>query len=503
MAAFTYEEQGDRRYLVYEKKPEDTLDTLTLEMISNNQIQGLAPANHIQIDDSFYMKYDITGCKSLREYMQGTINRQQLLYIMESVADAAMEAEDYMLRFSSYVLDMDYMYIDGAGRNVFCIVLPVVREEAPLELFLKELLMRAQYNQAEDCSYVAALINFFSSPGSFSVHALKEKTAGLKKEKIGQKKIEEHKSTLPDQLGSLERRGHGKERYGGKKYGSEPYPSKTYENNKYGHERPGADLINGKTPNDPEKQSCLDILFSDEEEKTFREKIGQFFKRGRSEKDGYEEDEIEDGKEKRGFFAKKSEKKKKDQMKGQTGDSILNGIEIPGMEMPVRPQKDSCPEDREQKPQYKYEKRETPIPVQKIPLKQLEADGRNFGETEYLQEEDDDETAFLGQESGRIPEFSLYRFNTKETFRITGDVSRIGRSPSIAEICITGNKCVGRIHAILYIRGQDVFIEDNHSKNYTYVDGIRLDPEEPPVLLNQGSKIRLGDEELEFIIEEQ
>ena len=468
MTAFTYEEQGDRRYLVYEKKPEDTLDTLTLEMISNNQIEGLAPANHIQMDDHFYMKYDITGCKSLREYMQGTINRQQLLHIMESIVDTAMEAEDYMLRFSSFVLDTDYMYMDGAGRKVFCIVLPVVREEAPLELFLKELLMGAQYNQAEDCSYVAALINFFSSPGSFSVHGLKGQIAGLKKEKTSRKKIEEQKRVLPEPPASPKRRGHS------------------------------------DAPNDPEKQNCLDILFSDEEEKTLREKIGQFFKRDRSEKDEYEEEEIEDRKEKRGFFGKRSEKKKKDQVKEQSGDSILGGIAIPGMEVPVRPQKERRPEDQEQQPHFeKYEKREIPIPAQKIPLKQLETGGSDFGETVYLQEEDDDETAFLGQEKGGGPEFSLYRLSTKETFRITGDVSRIGRSPSIAEISITGNKCIGRIHAILYVRGQDVFIEDNHSKNHTYVDGIRLDPEDPPVLLNQGSKIRLGDEELEFIIEER
>lgn len=468
MTAFTYEEQGDRRYLVYEKKPEDTLDTLTLEMISNNQIEGLAPANHIQMDDHFYMKYDITGCKSLREYMQGTINRQQLLHIMESIADTAMEAEDYMLRFSSFVLDTDYMYMDGAGRKVFCIVLPVVREEAPLELFLKELLMGAQYNQAEDCSYVAALINFFSSPGSFSVHGLKGQIAGLKKEKTSRKKIEEQNRVLPEPPASPKRRGHS------------------------------------EAPNDPEKQNCLNILFSDEEEKTLREKIGQFFKRDRSEKDEYEEEEIEDRKEKRGFFGKRSEKKKKDQVKDQSGDSILGGIAIPGMEVPVRPQKERRPEDQEQQPHFeKYEKREIPIPAQKIPLKQLETGGSDFGETVYLQEEDDDETAFLGQEKGGSPEFSLYRFSTKETFRITGDVSRIGRSPSIAEISITGNKCIGRIHAILYVRGQDVFIEDNHSKNHTYVDGIRLDPEDPPVLLNQGSKIRLGDEELEFIIEER
>jgi len=493
MTAFTYEEQGNKKYLVYEKMPEDTLDTLTLEMISNNQIEGLAPTNHIQIDDHFFMKYDITGCKSLREYLQGTISRKQLFDIMESIADTAMEAEDYMLKFSSYVLDTDYMYIDGAGRKVFCIVLPVVREEAPLELFLKELLMRAQYNQAEDCSYVAALINYFSSSDSFSAYALKEQIARLKKEKTDRKNIEEPKSTRQDHSGFFERKGFGNERCISNKYEGEPYQNKKNENDKHAYER-------HRAVNDPEKQSCLDILFSDEEEKTFREKIGQFFKRDRSEKDEYEEDEIEEKKEKHGFFGKRSEKKKKDQIKEQTGDPILGGIEIPGMEVPVRPRNERYLDDSEKQDYEKYEKRETPIPVQKVPMKQLVTGGSDFGETVYLQEEDDDETAFLGQESGRSPEFFLYRFSTKETLQITGDVVRIGRSPSIAEICITGNICIGRIHAILYVRGGEVFIEDNHSKNCTYVDGIRLDPEAPPVLLNQGSKIRLGDEELEFSI---
>lgn len=94
--------------------------------------------------------------------------------------------------------------------------------------------------------------------------------------------------------------------------------------------------------------------------------------------------------------------------------------------------------------------------------------------------------------------FVLFRCSTQEEFPIYEEMTRIGRSSSIAEICITGNRGVGRVHALLHLRNGEAFIEDNNSKNKTYVDGVQLEPGQSPVKLNNGSKIRLGDEELEF-----
>ena len=78
---------------------------------------------------------------------------------------------------------------------------------------------------------------------------------------------------------------------------------------------------------------------------------------------------------------------------------------------------------------------------------------------------------------------------------------RIGRSPAVTEICISGNKGIGRVHAILYSRGGQLFIEDNNSKNKTYVDGVQLEPGQSPRRIENGSRIRLGDEELEIHIQ--
>lgn len=96
--------------------------------------------------------------------------------------------------------------------------------------------------------------------------------------------------------------------------------------------------------------------------------------------------------------------------------------------------------------------------------------------------------------------YVLHRIKTNESFEIKEKMTRIGRSPSVCEICLLGNRGIGRIHAILHINNGKVYIEDNSSKNKTYVNDIQISPGAPLKELQSGSRIRLGDEELEFII---
>ena len=68
----------------------------------------------------------------------------------------------------------------------------------------------------------------------------------------------------------------------------------------------------------------------------------------------------------------------------------------------------------------------------------------------------------------------------------------------MSEICISDNPGIGRLHAIFRVYKGQVYIEDNGSKNKTYVDGNLVKPGESPRLLLSGSKIRLADEEFEI-----
>ena len=59
MGSFKYENQGTNTYLVYTISPEDSLDTMSMGMLANNRIPGLAPAMFTQMDTSKFIKYNV------------------------------------------------------------------------------------------------------------------------------------------------------------------------------------------------------------------------------------------------------------------------------------------------------------------------------------------------------------------------------------------------------------------------------------------------------------
>lgn len=78
----------------------------------------------------------------------------------------------------------------------------------------------------------------------------------------------------------------------------------------------------------------------------------------------------------------------------------------------------------------------------------------------------------------------------------------MGRNSDITEICIAGNDSIGRVHAILHLQDGKVYIEDNQSKNKTYVNGAQVVPGLPAQLLKNGDRIKMSDEDFELRITE-
>lgn len=185
---------------------------------------------------------------------------------------------------------------------------------------------------------------------------------------------------------------------------------------------------------------------------------------------------------KRGFFSKKGNRKEE-----------LSGIEIPGLDIQI-------PEISDNKKYEKDEqiKREIVLHTQKTGLEVHNVEKQDFGKTLYAYE-DSEKTVYVPQQSNvEKNNFELYRNRTHETFEIVQKVSRVGRKRDVVEIYINGNRSIGRIHAILYIKEGNVYIEDNASKNGTYVDGVQIRVGMKPYLLKNKMKIRMGDEDFEF-----
>ena len=69
MKEFIYENQGTNTYLVYAADPSENLDTMSLGMLTNNQIPGLAPAIFMQMDNEIFIKYNISAHISANRFL--------------------------------------------------------------------------------------------------------------------------------------------------------------------------------------------------------------------------------------------------------------------------------------------------------------------------------------------------------------------------------------------------------------------------------------------------
>lgn len=167
MNQFTFENQGNNAYLVYEIASTDQMDTMSLGMLTNNKIVGLASTIFTQMDSTKYIKYNITSRVSAAEFLSGPVNRKRLLGVFCGIVNGLLAMEDYMIDINSIVLDLDYIFTDVSSCDTVMICLPVVREEIQnldLAVFFKNIMFNIQFDQTEqDNSYVTDIMNYLNS----------------------------------------------------------------------------------------------------------------------------------------------------------------------------------------------------------------------------------------------------------------------------------------------------------------------------------------------------
>lgn len=88
----------------------------------------------------------------------------------------------------------------------------------------------------------------------------------------------------------------------------------------------------------------------------------------------------------------------------------------------------------------------------------------------------------------------MTRQKTGETICISKPSFWIGKDAANVDYCITDNTAVSRRHALVTIQGSQCYIRDNHSTNRVFLNGQAIQPE-ADILLSDGDRVRMGDEE--------
>lgn len=494
--SFTFENQGTNTYLVYKIRDNDSLDTTGLGMLTNNKISGLVPAFFTQMDNSKYIRYNVTSKVSVKHFFDGYVNKKRLTGVFNSIVVGMLSAEDYMLDINSILLDLDYIFVDVSTCEASLICLPIIKNEekhSEIGQFFKNIMFSTQFDQSENCDYVAKIINFLNSSPVFS--------------------LVEFKAILDEIINSNEK-GPEKEVQQAQqpKLTTVVKNQASYSVNTEKAAAPAAAInsrpVSKQAPIAPQTPKAKAVPTKPVSKATAQgEKQMTWLKLMMN----YSKENAALYKEQKA--ARKANKGQAAKMQPVNNSSF----NVPGtaasnvepaqakvkpqattqVKMPsaVPTQKNPTPK----KPEHVVAQQASPPIRQGVSTSQPGPQNRpmSFGETTVLGGVIGETTVLnAGQQTQPVAPF-LFRVKNNEKIMIDKPVFRIGKERSYVDYFISDNTAVSRSHANLITRDNSYYIMDTNSTNHTFINDVMIQSN-VETELKHGDKIRLANEVFVF-----
>ncbi len=161
---------GEKRFAEYFLQSDDRIDSLTLGMLVNNNIEGINPVTPVKIGSDRVFKYDITNLVTLKEYFGESVKKEKLLKAFYGISVSMKLATDYMINWTSFVLDEDNIYVDKDAEKTRIICLPLLQviNDGNTCNFFKNVLFTVQLDEEENNDYVGKLLTILN-PKTYTI----------------------------------------------------------------------------------------------------------------------------------------------------------------------------------------------------------------------------------------------------------------------------------------------------------------------------------------------
>lgn len=558
--SFTYENQGNNTYLVYKIGASDNVDTMSLGMITNNKIDGIVPTLFTQSDTDRFIKYNISAKVSAKEFLSGVVNKKRLLGVFISVLKAIKSTEEYMIDARSLLIDLEHIYVDVSKCDAMLVCLPLVRqnESVNIPMFFKQIMFSTQFDQNENCDYVAQIINYLNSTPVFSVDAFEKLLMDIDADNLNiaaSKAVVGQQKTVQPQSQSQSQ---------------QPKPMQPAMNQLKNEQVQTNMPSQGKMQSQRETQSANNVVQPNQVNFAVpnmnpqnQNRINNNVQMGTNISGTYVETTSEKqmsmfgllthySKENKQIYerqkaqrkAQKEAEKNGAAMPGQNVKASNASFAIPGQPpqqrpqpaqpqtvMPQQPQQQFVQPQRQftqsNQPQHQFAQPQPMPQAQQKPAQQVQPQpvqnqnantgmtgnpsvppqilenmtkAGNFGETTVLGVGSEaGETTVLGTSQAQIIKPYLLRIKNNERIELNKPVFRIGKERSYVDYFVSDNTAVSRSHANIINKDNEFYIVDTNSTNHTYVNGSMIQSN-VETKIEHGTKIRLANEDFEFFM---
>lgn len=529
MNNFTFENQGTSTYLVYQVGENEQIDSMSLGMITNNKILGLVPTVFFQQDSTKYFKYNVSSKVSAEQFLMGSVNKKRIIGVFLGIVNAMISAEEYMIDPNSICLDFEHIYVDVSTCETVLICLPILDLERPtvdLKTLFKNIVFSTQFDQTENCDYIAKLINYLNSASAFSLEEFKELLIGIEKgpqdapvmvsasQQVPQPQEIPHSQEVPKSQ-EIPQPTHAPSQQPTQVPQQTPVTQSTPIISQSAPTPSPVNPVQGRQasqnggfaiPNQPQtvkntnnsaKSPAAPATNSTEEKGMSWLYLMQHYNKENAAIYKAQQD------------AKKASKAGQKQQSNKV--TVPNsGFAVPGQPTPVTKNSDFAIPGKPMPqptpaPQPAPMPQPTPVPQpapmpQPTPIPQPapSTPSFNFGETTVLSYGNIGETTVLGA-SPSVAEVKPYLIRVKNNERIMLDkpVFRIGKEKSYVDYFIGDNTAISRSHANIITRDGEYFVVDTNSTNHTYLNGAMLSSN-VEAKISHGAKIKLANEDFEF-----
>jgi hypothetical protein len=560
--SFTYENQGNNTYLVYKIGASDNVDTMSLGMITNNKIDGIVPTLFTQSDTDRFIKYNISAKVSAKEFLSGVVNKKRLLGVFISVLKAIKSTEEYMIDARSLLIDLEHIYVDVSKCDAMLVCLPLVRqnESVNIPMFFKQIMFSTQFDQNENCDYVAQIINYLNSTPVFSVDAFEKLLMDIDADNLNiaaSKAVAGQQKPVQPQSQSQSQ---------------QPKPMQPAMNQLKNTQVQTNMPSQGKMQSQRETQSANNVVQPNQVNFAVpnmnpqnQNRINNNVQMGTNISGTYVETTSEKQMSMFGLLTHYSKENKqiyerqKAQRKAQK-EAEKNGVAMPGQNvrpsnvsfaipgqppqqrpqsaqaqpqpvMPQQPQQQFVQPQRQftqsNQPQHQFTQPQPMLQAQQKPAQQVQPQpmqnqntntgmtgnpsvppqilenmtkAGNFGETTVLGVGSEaGETTVLGASQAQIIKPYLLRIKNNERIELNKPVFRIGKERSYVDYFVSDNTAVSRSHANIINKDNEFYIVDTNSTNHTYVNGSMIQSN-VETKIEHGTKIRLANEDFEFFM---
>ena len=516
------------------------LDEDTLDFMEDEALEELVRVIFEQDEDYDYLTYDISGKTSLEKYTSGVVSKETVLKILRNVSLGLIGCKERALHLAYILLHKGFIYIDPDTLKMQFICIPVEGEASvstEFKGFVRQLIANFKYDINDDVSYIGTLLAFINGD-NFNLRNLIGLTEALMEdegiefdaqdsistedgeivdsayEEPEQKGVTDIMEGLADGDQALPEIGDDEEDDVEMTDAEEEAPAEEAAAEEATEEAEEAE-------EDAEEETAEEVAEEVTEEEAVEETAEEETAEETQEEETAEEEETtEEAPVEEEHEPTLEELAEKAKRLAEEAKQASRGARTAGKNIKVS-RAAIIQNQAAQEAEIVQETGDTDSTdlLRTEAVEEVSRASKNAKEKKNVVTEDikdvnvaKDEEKKGGKKKGKAAEEApaaapaapdikvnpyLIRETTKERSMITKNVFKIGKANRGVDYTVSGNGAISRQHAIITKKDDGYYIKDNKSTNHTYVNDVELEDGQE-VLLENNSRIRLGDEEFQF-----